>query len=141
MGNGAIGNAVTNIVAEPGTGNALGQGQESGRDQGHSGLDWQLLAAIGQQSWNQGEDLFWFDDNRFLKGYASFMVVRVMSKECSTLNEPLSGDKEVKVSVLVTAFSFRRQQGELPPFTHPRPDVVSLTLLANPGFESAQDVP
>ncbi|RHZ51803.1 uncharacterized protein CDV56_105915 [Aspergillus thermomutatus] len=69
-GNGAINNAITDIVREPGTGTPLGQGQESGRDQGHSALDIQLLAAIGQQAWNQGEDLFGFNDSRILRGSA-----------------------------------------------------------------------
>jgi len=68
-GNGAIGNAITNIVKEPGTGNLLGQGQEAGRDQGHGALDYQLLGVIGQQAWNQGEDLFAYDNNRILLGY------------------------------------------------------------------------
>ena len=70
-GNGAIGNAITNIVKEPGTGNLLGQGQEAGRDQGHSALDFQLLGVIGQQAWNQGEDLFAYDKNRILLGYVT----------------------------------------------------------------------
>jgi hypothetical protein len=68
-GNGAIGNAITNIVKEPGTGNLLGQGQEAGRDQGHGAFDYQLLGVIGQQAWNQGEDLFTYDKNRILLGY------------------------------------------------------------------------
>jgi hypothetical protein len=67
-GTGAINNAITNIVEEPGTGTPLGQGQESGRDQGHAALDVQLLAAIGQQAWNQGEDLFALNDSRILRG-------------------------------------------------------------------------
>jgi len=65
-GNGAIYNAITDIVEEPGTGKPLGQLQESGRDQGHSGLDIQLLGVIGQQAYNQGEDLFAYADNRIL---------------------------------------------------------------------------
>ncbi|KAL2871184.1 uncharacterized protein BJX67DRAFT_343759 [Aspergillus lucknowensis] len=71
-GNGAIGNAITNLVEEPGTGTLLGQGQESGRDQGHSALDQQLLAAIGQQAWNQGEDLFSLNDSLILRGAEYF---------------------------------------------------------------------
>ncbi|KAJ9150929.1 gpi anchor protein [Pleurostoma richardsiae] len=72
VGNGAVNNAITNIVEEPGTGKPLGQGQESGRDQGHSALDFQLLAAIGQQGWNQGEDLFGYNDSRILRGAEYF---------------------------------------------------------------------
>jgi len=70
-GNGAIENAITNIVKEPGTGKPLGQGQEAGRDQGHAGLALQLLAVIGQQAWNQGEDLFGYDNNRILLKYVN----------------------------------------------------------------------
>jgi hypothetical protein len=67
-GNGAINNAVSNIVEESGTGNLLGQGQEEGRDQGHSALDFALLGVIGQQAWNQGEDLFAYNNSRILLG-------------------------------------------------------------------------
>jgi hypothetical protein len=67
-GTGGINNAINNIVEEPGTGALLGQGQESGRDQGHSALDIQLLGVIGQQAWNQGEDLFAYNDSRILRG-------------------------------------------------------------------------
>lgn len=72
-GNGNIYNAITNIAEEPETGSPLGQGQESGRDQGHSALDFQLLGAIGQQGYNQGEDLFAYADNRILLGYVGGM--------------------------------------------------------------------
>ena len=68
-GNGAIGNAITNIVSEPLTGKPLGQGQEAGRDQGHAGLDFQMFGVIGQQAYNQGEDLYSYDNNRILLGY------------------------------------------------------------------------
>lgn len=67
-GNGAINNAITNIVSEPGTGNPLGQGQESGRDQGHSALNQQMLGVIAQQAWNQGEDLYAYNNSRILLG-------------------------------------------------------------------------
>lgn len=71
-GNGCIGNAVSNLVEEPITGTLLGQGEESGRDQGHSSLDWQLLASIGQQAYNQGDDLFAFNNSRILQGCVLF---------------------------------------------------------------------
>ncbi|KAJ5519409.1 Chondroitin AC/alginate lyase [Penicillium expansum] len=71
-GTGAINNAIVSIVQEPGTGALLGQGQESGRDQGHSALDIQLLGVIGQQAWNQGEDLFAYNDSRILRGTEYF---------------------------------------------------------------------
>ncbi|KAK7430747.1 hypothetical protein QQZ08_002791 [Neonectria magnoliae] len=72
VGNGAINKAVSNIVEEPDTGKPLGQGQESGRDQGHSALDFQLLGTIGQQAWNQGEDLFAYNNSRILLGAEYF---------------------------------------------------------------------
>lgn len=62
-GNGAIRNAVWQI--HPG---GLGQWQESGRDQGHSLMGPAVMGAICEMAWNQGEDLYGFDDNRFLKG-------------------------------------------------------------------------
>ncbi|KAB8294911.1 hypothetical protein EYC80_006869 [Monilinia laxa] len=67
-GNGGINNCISNLVKEPGTGNLLGQPQESGRDQGHTGLDFQMLGVIAQQAWNQGEDLYGFNDSKILKG-------------------------------------------------------------------------
>jgi hypothetical protein len=44
-----------------------GQGQESGRDQGHEQLAVGLLTDAAQVAWNQGVDLYAFDDNRLLK--------------------------------------------------------------------------
>ncbi|KAH7127479.1 chondroitin AC/alginate lyase [Dactylonectria macrodidyma] len=64
----AITHAISFIYAEEGTGKSLGQGQESGRDQGHSTLDFSLLAMLAQQAWNQGVDLFGAEDNRILAG-------------------------------------------------------------------------
>lgn len=46
----------------------LGQLQESGRDQGHTLLCVGLLGTICQIGYNQGEDLYGYDDNRVLKG-------------------------------------------------------------------------
>ncbi|KAI0102961.1 GPI anchored protein-like protein [Nemania sp. FL0031] len=43
---------------EEGSGKILMQGQEAGRDQGHSLLDVALLGVIGQQGYNQGVDLY-----------------------------------------------------------------------------------
>lgn len=62
-GNGAIGNAVYYIHE-----NGLGQWQESGRDQGHSSLGIGLMGIFCEMAWNQGDDLYGYDDNRFLKG-------------------------------------------------------------------------
>ncbi|KAL4791614.1 chondroitin AC/alginate lyase [Aspergillus venezuelensis] len=47
---------------------ALGQGQEAGRDQGHSLLDFGLLGVLAQQAYNQGEDLFAWGDSKILAG-------------------------------------------------------------------------
>jgi hypothetical protein len=41
--------------------------QESGRDQGHATLVIAQLGTICQMTWNQGDDFFGFDNNRFLK--------------------------------------------------------------------------
>lgn len=46
----------------------LGQLQESGRDQGHALMCVGLAGMFCQSAWNQGDDLFGYDDNRLLKG-------------------------------------------------------------------------
>ncbi len=62
-GNGCILQAV--YYLHPGY---LGQMQESGRDQGHNTLSIALAAAICEMAWNQGIDLYGYDNNRFLAG-------------------------------------------------------------------------
>ena len=62
-GNGAIHHLVWKLYD-----NGLGQWQESGRDQGHTGLGIGLASVICQMAWNQGNDLFGAEDNRLLKG-------------------------------------------------------------------------
>ncbi|WPV02132.1 cellulose binding domain-containing protein [Mucilaginibacter sp. cycad4] len=62
-GNGSIKNAV--YYVHPGN---LGQWQESGRDQGHALLGVGFLAYVAQVAWNQGVDLFGYDNNRLLAG-------------------------------------------------------------------------
>lgn len=62
-GNGSIEHVVWKLYPD-----GLGQVQESGRDQGHSMLDIALLGVICQMAWTQGDDLFGYDDNRFLRG-------------------------------------------------------------------------
>ncbi|WP_327185711.1 alginate lyase family protein [Streptomyces sp. NBC_01334] len=47
---------------------ASGQGQESGRDQGHEQLAVGLMGDAAQVAWNQGVDLWSFDGNRLLAG-------------------------------------------------------------------------
>ncbi len=62
-GNGAFDKAIYYI--QPGN---LGQGQEEGRDQGHSNLDFAMLGQICQMAWNQGDDLFSYHNNEILAG-------------------------------------------------------------------------
>jgi len=45
----------------------LAQLQESGRDQGHATLVIALMSTISQLAWNQGDDFYGLDNNRFLK--------------------------------------------------------------------------
>lgn len=63
MGNGAMDKAVYYI--HPGN---LGQWQEAGRDQGHTTLGIALMGPICEMAWNQGDDLYGYDNNRFLAG-------------------------------------------------------------------------
>jgi autotransporter-associated beta strand protein len=62
-GNGSIKNMVPYLHGE------LGQFQESGRDQGHAMLCVALSGSFCEMAWNQGEDLYGYDDNRLLKAY------------------------------------------------------------------------
>ncbi|RFP09492.1 LamG-like jellyroll fold domain-containing protein [Duganella sp. BJB475] len=61
LGNGAIAQMVFYI--HPGY---LGQTQESGRDQGHNMLSIALVTTICEMAWNQGIDLYGYDNNRVL---------------------------------------------------------------------------
>jgi len=65
-GNGNLKNII-NYIHNVG-GEELGQMQESGRDQGHTLMAVGLTGIICQLTWNQGDDFFGYDDNRFLKG-------------------------------------------------------------------------
>jgi hypothetical protein len=62
-GNGGV--AQTVYYIHPGY---LGQTQESGRDQGHNTLSISLLTNICEMAWNQGRDLYGYDNNRVLAG-------------------------------------------------------------------------
>jgi concanavalin A-like lectin/glucanase superfamily protein/alginate lyase len=62
-GNGAIDKAV--YYVHPGY---LGQWQEAGRDQGHTTLGIALMGPICETAWNQGDDFYSYDNNRFLAG-------------------------------------------------------------------------
>jgi len=46
----------------------LGQWEESSRDQGHSTLGIGLAGAFCEMAWNQGDDFYGYDNNRFLAG-------------------------------------------------------------------------
>ncbi|WNH10576.1 alginate lyase family protein [Thalassobellus suaedae] len=63
VGSGNIHNAIPFVQGD------FGQYQESGRDQSHALLGIGLMLILCQILWNQGVDLYGYDDNRFLKGY------------------------------------------------------------------------
>ncbi|CAN5303373.1 hypothetical protein BH09BAC4_BH09BAC4_29960 [soil metagenome] len=62
-GMGSIRNVVPYVYGD------LGQWQESGRDQGHTVLGVALAGTFCEMAWNQGDDLYGYDDNRLLKGF------------------------------------------------------------------------
>lgn len=47
----------------------LGQGEEAGRDQAHNLGGWHCMALLCQSAWNQGDDLFGYDNNRVLRAF------------------------------------------------------------------------
>ncbi|MFG2955277.1 alginate lyase family protein [Streptomyces sp. NPDC048291] len=65
-GNGSIAHAVPYLYTDS-DGYGLGQWQESGRDQGHTVLGMGQLGAVCEMAWNQGDDLYSYDDRRFMK--------------------------------------------------------------------------
>jgi Alginate lyase/TAT (twin-arginine translocation) pathway signal sequence len=65
-GNGSIAHAVPYLYADS-DGYALGQWQESGRDQGHTVMGMGQMGAVCEMAWNQGDDLYSYDGRRFLK--------------------------------------------------------------------------
>ena len=65
-GNGNLRNR-TIVHVFDGENEGLAQIQESGRDQGHATLVIGLLGVVAQTVWNQGDDLFGWNDNVILK--------------------------------------------------------------------------
>ncbi|MFJ3772906.1 alginate lyase family protein [Streptomyces sp. NPDC090075] len=65
-GNGSLAHAVPYLYTDSG-GYGLGQWQESGRDQGHTVMGMGQMGAICEMAWNQGDDLYSYDDRRFMK--------------------------------------------------------------------------
>jgi len=73
-GNGQIDNSIPFIYS--GT-PVLGQGQEEGRDQGHSGLDVSLWGVVCQQFYNQGTDMFAWESNKVLSACEYFACYNI----------------------------------------------------------------
>ncbi|AEM84369.1 alginate lyase family protein [Streptomyces violaceusniger] len=65
-GNGSIAHAVPYLYTDS-DGYGLGQWQESGRDQGHTLMGMGQMGAFCEMAWNQGEDLYSYDNRRFMK--------------------------------------------------------------------------
>ena len=64
-GNGNLSRTIVHVF--DGENEGLAQIQESGRDQGHATLVIGLLGVVAQTVWNQGDDLFGWNDNVILK--------------------------------------------------------------------------
>lgn len=83
-GNGNIQTLIPVIYNDQG----LAQWQESGRDQGHGTLELALLEVICQLAWNQGDDLWGYNDNMILKGseYMAKYNVAFLDVPFTTMN-------------------------------------------------------
>ncbi|AEM84368.1 alginate lyase family protein [Streptomyces violaceusniger] len=86
----------------------VGQGQESGRDQGHEQLAAGLLADTAQVAWNQGVDLWGFDGNRILANFEYAARYNLGG------DVPFVPDLDRTGKYLKTAVS-DKQRGTLPP--------------------------
>jgi hypothetical protein len=64
VSNGCVERAVGYVFAD-----GLGQTEEMGRDQPHNVTGWEFMAKFCQIAWNQGVDLFGYDNNRLLRGW------------------------------------------------------------------------
>lgn len=62
-GMGSVKNAIPVVHAD-----GLAEWAEAGRDQGHALLGVGLMGTVCEMAWNQGIDLYGYDDSRFLKG-------------------------------------------------------------------------
>ena len=62
-GMGSVKNAIPVVYPD-----GLAEWVEAGRDQGHALLGVGLMGTICEMAWNQGIDLYGYDDSRFLKG-------------------------------------------------------------------------
>jgi hypothetical protein len=74
--------AIANYT-ESGSNKVLTQGQEAGRDQGHSTLDMVLLGVVAQQAFNQGDDLFAEYSNEILNALV-FQKIPLAQKKLLT---------------------------------------------------------
>ncbi|WP_118185129.1 LamG-like jellyroll fold domain-containing protein [Paraburkholderia phosphatilytica] len=101
-GNGAIAQAV--YYVHPGN---LGQWQETGRDQGHNTLGITLGGAICEMAWNQGIDLYGWDNNRFLAGAEYVAKANLVQADGTYLTVPYVTYTNVDVSQ--TVFSTNSQ--------------------------------
>lgn len=66
VGTGGIANSVPFVHQDPDSGELLGQGNESGRDQGHAVLCVSLMGVFSQMAKNIGEHVFTYDNARAL---------------------------------------------------------------------------
>ena len=97
VGNGSIDNAVPFLHQDPDGHGVLGQGQESGRDQGHATLCIALMGAFCQMAYNIGEDLFAYQDNKVLamaEYTAKYNLWKDFDDRSSTSNEKFVYSKE-----------------------------------------------
>ena len=107
LGNGAIAQAV--YYLHPGY---LGQWQESGRDQGHNNLGIGLCGAICEMAWNQGIDLYGYDNNRFLAGAEYVAKANLAQSDGTYLTVPY--ESYANVDVTQPGFS-TASQGDIRP--------------------------
>jgi hypothetical protein len=99
-GNGQINNAVPYTYWYDNQ--VLGQPMETGRDQGHTMLDIALFAAIGQMTYNQGNDLFAHNDSIILSAYVfrSDFIASCDPLLCSSvLIYPFSAEYEARYNL------------------------------------------
>lgn len=86
-GNGAINNAVVALHTYDGV--TIGQGQESGRDQGHAVLTISLYGAYCQMAYNIGVDLFGYENNKVL-ALAEYLALYNLNTDIADVDMPFT---------------------------------------------------
>ncbi len=144
FGNGSIVHGV--YFMHPGH---FGQWEESGRDQGHSTLGMSLGGDLLEMAWNQGDDLYGLDNNRFLAAAEYVARSNLLDENGKTYTMPYAREQDPAAphTSLWTSVnqSFQNYRNAWEPiFNHyvnrmglAAPNVARMVVLCEPNYWSS----